>query len=416
MPFLEVHPDTLRGDGHLGDPVPAADVAELRLDRWPPEVVLRDGRVGFVPAARRRDLELFGRLHGVPVVERTDVWALLAEPFLDTELDEPARAALDRRLAEAGVPPDEAAAIRGFLRVAMLARTAMTWEWVHYGLWDVLEARPTRVLPLSWSADARWLPADRSTGALRRWAEGIANRAPARSVRPRLPEPADAEVLAALRRRFLTPRWRSGEPPGAWSERLGPVEALRDRLLAAWCEPHRHHHGPRHLLAVLDAAPESDRAHVLAGWFHDAVYAPLASDNEALSARWLEDEAPVLIEVGAAEAEEVRVAAALVRATARPLDPIPVGPDEGALRRFHDADFGVFASLPADYDRYVAGVRAEYGAVPEEAFRAGRAAFLDRLQAAVDARGRFFHEASPLAEWLARRNLARERAACGASG
>lgn len=108
--------------------------------------------------------------------------------------------------------------------------------------------------------------------------------------------------------------------------------------------------------------------------------------------------------------EDVRLAAQLVRATSRPLDPPSAHPDAEAVARFLDADFQVFASLPEDYDRYVAAVREEYSFVPDDLFRAGRRAFLVKLQAAVDARGWFFREAPPQAESRARQNLARELA------
>jgi len=180
--------------------------------------------------------------------------------------------------------------------------------------------------------------------------------------------------------------------------------------MAAWSSTGRVYHGPRHLLRVLDAvqghAPE--RAFVLAAWFHDAVYDGARTDNEEESARWLERATAPLVADGELDRREVALAGRIVRATARPLDPLPLSRDRSAIRQFLDADFQVFASLPEDYDRYVAAVRQEYASLPEAAFRAGRRAFLDRLRAEVERRGWFFREASPLAEALARKNLARE--------
>ena len=411
--MVEVHVTHLEGDDYLGGEVAASQVAELRLSRWPPEVVLHDGRVGFVSASRRRDLELFGRLNHVPVVDRADVWSWIAEEFLDTEFDEATKEGTLDALAANGVPRVEAAVIRRFIRIPMLALTAITWEWMHYGMWDVLQARPVRLLPAGWVKGSEYLPQDASTPELRRWAEAIANRAPIRSSLPALLVPEEAEVQRLLGHRFPTPKAAAGGLAENWMGALRRLDEVRDRLLSAWSAPHRTYHGPRHLLAVLDAvrhhSPPS--AFVLAAWFHDAVYEPTRSDNEEESARWMERETGPLVLDGVLDADDVGLALRMVRATARPLDPLAGDSAAVAIGHFLDADFHVFASLPEDYDRYVAGVRDEYGFVPDEVFRSGRAAFLEKLEAVVCARGYFFRESSPLAESLARGNLTRERRA-----
>lgn len=409
MRKLEVHPTHLAGDRYLGGTVPAEQISELRTNRWPPEVALRDGRIGFVANARRRDLELFGRLHAIPVVDRDDTWSWIAEEFLDTEFDDAAKERTLRSLEGNGVSRDEVLAIRRFLAFRMLFLTFLSWEWMHYGLWDVLCARPFGVLPLR-RADPQFLPHGRSAAAFRRWAEEIANRAPIRQSLPFRPEPDDAEVLRRLRGRFLIPAIGRQLDVREWQARRARVEALRDELLAAWSGAGRVYHGPRHLLMVLDAVrgEEPEGAFLLAAWFHDAVYDVTRTDNEEQSARWLERATAPLIAQGELDRRDVDLALRMVRATARPLEPLPRGPRSEPVRRFLDADFQVFASLPEDYERYVAGVRQEYASVPDAAFRTGRRAFLERLEAEVLRRGWFFRFASPLAESLARSNLARE--------
>jgi len=366
--FLAIHPGHLAGDAHLGDELVPSRVKELRLDRWPPEVVTIDGRIGFVHATHRRDLENFGRLHRIPVVTRDDVWSLIAEEFLDTEYDEAHQAHTLARLGENGIDESEVRAIRARIGPRMLAYTALTWEWVHYGLVDV-----QLVLPAS----------DRP------WTEAIANRAIERGRERRVPDLALADVVQRCRWRF------------PWGH-----DALRDELIAAWCEPHRHYHGPRHLLAVLDAVAghHPADAFTLAAFFHDAVYDPQRSDNEARSADWLDRATPGLLEKGLKPAD-VELARLLVHATAHPLDDIPPGPHAKSTRRFLDADFGIFASLPEDYDAYVQGVRGEYAFLADEAFALGRAAFIEKLAAAVHRRGFFFGESTPLAEHLARQKV-----------
>ncbi|WP_374201004.1 HD domain-containing protein [Streptomyces bambusae] len=173
------------------------------------------------------------------------------------------------------------------------------------------------------------------------------------------------------RRRAPPPR-----PPPAAGPRRDPGP-YADRLLAAWAEPQRRYHTTAHLAAVLDhvdtlaayaADPEAVR---LAAWFHDAVYRPDRSENEERSAALAERALP---ELGLDDARTAEVAR-LVRLTVTH-DPAPGDTDGEVLC---DADLAVLAGEPPAYAAYVAAVREEYGFVPEDAFRAGRAAVLRQL-------------------------------------
>jgi predicted metal-dependent HD superfamily phosphohydrolase len=188
------------------------------------------------------------------------------------------------------------------------------------------------------------------------------------------------------------------DPSDRWplSHRL----ELRDRLLAAYAG--RGYHDTRHLAEVLDRLDELTGSApavelVLAAWFHDAVYDGSAQDEER-SARLAEAEL-------AGEPVDVAEVARLVRLTATH-DPAP-GDLAGAL--LCDADLAILAAPPARYADYVAGVRREYAALPEEAFRAGRAAVLRDLAG----RERLFRTDHGRAHWepAARANLAAELAA-----
>jgi predicted metal-dependent HD superfamily phosphohydrolase len=154
-------------------------------------------------------------------------------------------------------------------------------------------------------------------------------------------------------------------------------EPWRADLVARWSEPHRHYHTLDHLAQVLSivdthAALAADAAAVrLAAWFHDAVYDPRATDNEERSAALAES---TLAATGLPAARIAEVAR-LVRLTAG--HAVADGDRNGAL--LADADLAILA-VPSDaYDRYAAAVRREYAHVPDEAFRAGRAAVLRHL-------------------------------------
>jgi predicted metal-dependent HD superfamily phosphohydrolase len=191
-----------------------------------------------------------------------------------------------------------------------------------------------------------------------------------------------------------------------WRLLLPGTDTLGESLLDRWSEPHRRYHDLDHLAAVLavvdryaDLALDADAVR-LAAWFHDAVYDPLAGDNEERSAQLAEAELTGRLTGSAAgrAAETAR----LVRLTAG--HAVGAGDANGAL--LADADLAILAAAPADYDRYAKAVRAEYAQVPDDAFRAGRAAVL----AAFAALPELYRAVPERAEWdaRARANLARE--------
>ncbi|MFJ9029168.1 HD domain-containing protein [Streptomyces sp. NPDC102274] len=186
-----------------------------------------------------------------------------------------------------------------------------------------------------------------------------------------------------LRSRFATTllALREGaEEAGRAEGAEGPDPyAYADRLLARWSEPQRRYHTTDHLLAVLNhidtLAEYADDPDVvrLAAWFHDAVYRPDRSENEERSARLAERALP---EAGLSD-DRTREVARLVRLTTT--HAAAPGDRDGAV--LCDADLAVLAVGPDAYAAYTAAVREEYGFVPDDAFRTGRAAVLEQLLA-----------------------------------
>jgi predicted metal-dependent HD superfamily phosphohydrolase len=147
-------------------------------------------------------------------------------------------------------------------------------------------------------------------------------------------------------------------------------------LLRRWSEPHRHYHTISHLALMLDVidrhAELADDALAvrLAAWFHDAVYDPRAGDNERQSADLARE---------ALDGSPVRLADEVVRLVLLTKDHEADTRDRnGAL--LCDADLAILASDPDVYARYAAAVREEYAFVPDELFRAGRAAVLRQIR------------------------------------
>ncbi len=146
-------------------------------------------------------------------------------------------------------------------------------------------------------------------------------------------------------------------------------EALYERLMVCWSEPHRRYHTLHHLrecLTTFDEVREQAQRPGeidLALWFHDAFYDPLRQDNEERSAQWARD---AVLEAGLPQDVADRVYA-LVMATRH--EGIPDDPD---ARLLVDVDL---ASLGADAQRFDDDdqqIRAEYAHVPEPEYRVGR--------------------------------------------
>jgi predicted metal-dependent HD superfamily phosphohydrolase len=163
---------------------------------------------------------------------------------------------------------------------------------------------------------------------------------------------------------------------------LGVESAPRedfDRLLARYKEPHRAYHTLSHVEHCLSLLAETrDQCEhpdevALALWFHDVVYEPHRSDNEAASARWLVELARL---AGVPEPGVARMRS-LIMAT-RHAAPALQG-DEKVLV---DIDLAILGAAPQRFDAYEAQIRREYRWVPGPVYRAARirilSAFLDR--------------------------------------
>jgi predicted metal-dependent HD superfamily phosphohydrolase len=179
-------------------------------------------------------------------------------------------------------------------------------------------------------------------------------------------------------------------------------------LEAAYAEPHRRYHTRQHIeqcLALLDQVPdlEDSERQVLtwAIWWHDAVYDPTASDNEARSAELAKVDLRAL-GVSIHAREEV---ARLIRLTAGHV----VEAEDRLGEILVSIDLSILGAPPEAYDAYALAVRQEYAHVSDEAWRQGRPEvlrhFLDAPAIYPDPSLRDHFEAQ------ARANLAREIAA-----
>jgi predicted metal-dependent HD superfamily phosphohydrolase len=200
----------------------------------------------------------------------------------------------------------------------------------------------------------------------------------------------------------------------SWEDLLSPFgaapQAIRDAfadLATRHAEPHRHYHTLPHIAAVLRAlhtlCPEARNrpALLLAGWFHDAVYNPQASDNEQRSAE-LAHRALGLLGVN----EPTLIETARLILLTRTHQTAAEDRDGQVLL---DADLAILGADQPTYDGYAHAIRQEYAWVPEEQYCSGRRRVLQGFLA----RTRIYYTPALFAqaEARARANLAREIAA-----
>lgn len=131
--------------------VPASDIGEVCVAWWPPTVRTRSGEYVFVPAARARPLADLATAHDIPFVQRIDVWSLVLEEFLDTEFTPEQQERTLVALEDNGVTRAETMRWRKLVGKRMLWLTVCTWEWVYYGIYDVLTAMRPFTFTTGWT-------------------------------------------------------------------------------------------------------------------------------------------------------------------------------------------------------------------------------------------------------------------------
>ena len=201
----------------------------------------------------------------------------------------------------------------------------------------------------------------------------------------------------------------------AWRHAVGIAhDGYVDALLGRYREPHRAYHTATHIMMVVrdvheisttfSAEPSPEL--VAAVLYHDAIYDPRSSDNEARSASLA---ASVLADVGWST-ERCEAVTALILATAAHVGAAASqrsGEPASEIAVLVDADLAILGAEPSRYQAYVNGVRSEYAFVDDDGWRTGRAAVLQRF---LDADRLFCTEHMARLEHRARANLEAELA------
>jgi predicted metal-dependent HD superfamily phosphohydrolase len=183
------------------------------------------------------------------------------------------------------------------------------------------------------------------------------------------------------------------------------ANSILAELVKAYGEPHRRYHTLDHvaeLLRLLEGQQgvSARDAVVLAALFHDVVYDPMRSDNEAASALFAEER---LRRVGFPDPLVASVGQ-YVRATQHGSAGSASG--DADLDLLLDLDLAVLAAATDRYRAYAEAIRQEYTAVPDDLYRSGRRRVLEGFLA----RERIYRTEPLRTRWenSARENLARE--------
>jgi predicted metal-dependent HD superfamily phosphohydrolase len=189
-------------------------------------------------------------------------------------------------------------------------------------------------------------------------------------------------------KKFFEPAFRKAGPARynrvmarmpEWDAQL-PAE-LADELRTRHAEPQRAYHTWRHIEELLalyrETEPQLDdpRAVLFAVLFHDAVYDPRSNDNERSSAELLAQRAAGLLPPDSLARAERMVLATVGHS-------LPAGLTEAEradAAHFLDMDLSILGAAPARFAEYETQIRREYAHIPEDTYRTGRAAMLQRF-------------------------------------
>ncbi|MBL8842076.1 MAG: hypothetical protein JNL90_11190 [Planctomycetes bacterium] len=134
--------------------VPRRAIRDVDPEADPPEVRLRAGETLFLASRDAEALRRYAAQHSIRRCPRVDVWALLLEPFLDTDSTEAAEARTLAQLAALGIARARVEDVRARVERSMLRYNAASWNWTRLGLADLLRAQQAE----RWLA---WIPSVR---------------------------------------------------------------------------------------------------------------------------------------------------------------------------------------------------------------------------------------------------------------
>lgn len=108
----------------------------------PPVIQTKKKELLFISAVQKEPLLQFCKKSKIPVIQKNENWADILEIFLDIDVTKEELEICYKRLKENGISKELCDRIRKEVCDKMIAYnfSSCLWEWVHLGLYDVLEA------------------------------------------------------------------------------------------------------------------------------------------------------------------------------------------------------------------------------------------------------------------------------------
>ena len=127
--------------------IEAHEIDAISLEFGVCKVYVKDDIV-FVSAEKKKELELFAKVHNLKLIPYSWNWDLLLEPYLDTEFTKENEQRVLERLLENGFTANEIDAIRAEVKKQMYAYNfdTMLWDWCSLSLSDVLSAMRQNII------------------------------------------------------------------------------------------------------------------------------------------------------------------------------------------------------------------------------------------------------------------------------
>lgn len=118
------------------------EIFEFIENMCPPTIRTISDEIIFINAELKLQLKEILTKKGVRIVKREDLWNLILEEFLDTEIDEKEKEYSYKILERNGVTREECNLIKKNIRKMMMSYNfeSCLWEWIYLGLYDVLSA------------------------------------------------------------------------------------------------------------------------------------------------------------------------------------------------------------------------------------------------------------------------------------
>ncbi len=129
--------------------LPLRKIVCVILPPFQPEILTDGGELLLIGAPQKNVLIKYAQDQAIPIIQAPGIWSEIQEPFLDTEFTVGQQAATLSQLAQLGISEQECQQWRKRIEGTMMEYNMLTglWDWVDLGLYDLLAAHSTKLIP-----------------------------------------------------------------------------------------------------------------------------------------------------------------------------------------------------------------------------------------------------------------------------